>query len=350
MRVLKILKNYLKNKMQNPILDPILEIKNLRKIYQNKSKKTQLEALKNISLTVQSGDFYALLGKNGAGKSTAISLITSLIKKTSGLIKINGLDLDQYPIDAKKNIGVVPQEFNFNPFEKVENILINQAMYYGISLDKARERSEILLKEMDLYSKKNSAARQLSGGMKRRMMIARALMHEPKILILDEPTAGVDIEIRQAMWKFLKKINQEQGVTIILTTHYLEEAENLCNKIAVLDQGKIIRDSLMADFLKELEFETVLIELCESSLLSAGRIQDSPLHQNFPVREINKNLLEIDLLKNQSLDELVCELKKLDLKIYRVRNKSNRLEQLLMNLTQENQLNQLNPLKTGAVL
>ncbi len=319
---------------------PILELQALKKTYQNKSKKTELEALKGINLSVQPGDFYALLGKNGAGKSTAISLITSLIKKTSGLIKINGLDLDQNPIEAKKNIGVVPQEFNFNPFEKVENILINQAMYYGMSLKKSRERSEILLKELDLYSKKNSAARQLSGGMKRRMMIARALMHEPKILILDEPTAGVDIEIRQAMWKFLKKINQEQGVTIILTTHYLEEAENLCHKIAVLDQGRIIRDSYMADFLKELEFETVIIELADD--LDKDEAQPIQL-KNFPVRQLSNYLLEIDLLKNQNLEQLVQELKNINLSIYRIRNKSNRLEQLLMNLTQENNV------KAGAV-
>lgn len=315
------------------ISKPILEIKNLKKTYHNKSKKTQLEALKGINLLVQPGDFYALLGKNGAGKSTAISLITSLIKKTSGLIKINGFDLETNPIEAKKNIGVVPQEFNFNPFEKVENILINQAMYYGMSLKIARERAEILLKELDLTSKKNSAARQLSGGMKRRMMIARALMHEPRILILDEPTAGVDIEIRQTMWKFLKKINQDQGVTIILTTHYLEEAENLCNKIAVIDQGKIIRDSYMADFLKELEFETVIIELADD--LEREGFKSIQL-KNFPVRQLSQNLLEIDLLKNQNLDQLVQALKSLNLNIYRIRNKSNRLEQLLMNLTQEN--------------
>jgi len=333
---------------KNNLNNLILEIKDLKKIYTNPASKKQTEALTGIDLEVQAGDFYALLGKNGAGKSTAISLITSLIKKTSGLIKINGFDLEKNPIEAKKNIGVVPQEFNFNPFEKVENILINQALYYGMNLKLAKDRAEILLKEMDLYAKRKNSARQLSGGMKRRMMIARALMHEPKILILDEPTAGVDIEIRQAMWKFLKKINQEDQITIILTTHYLEEAENLCNKIAVLDQGRIIKNTYMADFLKELEFETVLIELSDSlDVVREAALTQSiqPIQlKNFPVRYISNNLLEIDLLKNQNLEDLIFELKAeiksklINTNIYRVRNKSNRLEQLLMNLTRESNL------------
>ncbi len=294
-----------------PVPVPVLEIKNLQKTYRN-----DLQALKGIDLTVQSGDFYALLGKNGAGKSTTIGIITSLIKKTAGMVLINGFNLEKNPIEAKMHVGVVPQEFNFNAFEKVKDILINQALYYGIPLHQAKKRADVLLAQMNLLDKKEVSARQLSGGMKRRMMIARALMHEPKILILDEPTAGVDIEIRQAMWKFLKKINLE-GVTIILTTHYLEEAENLCNKIAIIDQGKILIDTEMALILRELEFETVILEI-----------------EN--IKTGDRQILEKEIRKEQPLQVFIDELKDQGFVIYRVRNKSNRLEQLFMHLTEKN--------------
>lgn len=295
---------------------PILEIKNLQKIYPN-----GLQALKGINLTVQAGDFYALLGKNGAGKSTAIGMITSLIKKTSGSIWIDGWDLEKNPIEAKLNMGVVPQELNFNSFEKVENVLINQALYYGVPISSAKKRLIYLLTEMGLLNKKDLAVRQLSGGMKRRLMIARALMHSPRLLILDEPTAGVDIEVRQSLWKFLKKLNQEEGLTIILTTHYLEEAENLCHKIAILDHGEILIDTDISTVLQQLEGETVVIQLEQESDLMG------------PWRQIDSKILEIDLLKTECLSDVLDNLKNKGLKVYRVWNKSNRLEQLFLSLT-----------------
>jgi len=229
------------------------------------------------------------------------------------MVLINNFDLEKNPIEAKMHIGVVPQEFNFNAFEKVKDILINQGLYYGIPLKLAKQRADVLLIQMDLLDKKYTSARQLSGGMKRRMMIARALMHQPKILILDEPTAGVDIEIRQSMWKFLKKINQEDGVTIILTTHYLEEAENLCNKIAIIDQGKILIDTEMAVVLRDLESEMIVIET------------------------VDHKILELELKKEQTLQEVLDHLKNQGIVVDRLRNKSNRLEQLFMNLTEKKQ-------------
>jgi len=297
---------------------PALEIKDLKKVYRN-----GLEALKKINLTVMPGDFYALLGKNGAGKSTTIGVLTSLIKKTSGEIYIDGLAFEQNLLVSKLKIGVVPQEFNFNAFEKVENILINQALYYGVGINTAKQRAELLLKKMDLWHKKNVGARQLSGGMKRRMMIARALMHSPSILILDEPTAGVDIEIRQAMWQFLKEENQK-GLTIILTTHYLEEAEQLCNKVAIIDQGEIKVDTTKRELLKQLEQETLVLQIC-------GQTEDLNLSgAEYVIRKIDDQHLEIDLSKTQSLQSVVMFFKSRNIEIYRAWSKSNRLEQLFM--------------------
>jgi ABC-2 type transport system ATP-binding protein len=232
-----------------------LEITGLEKVY-----KGGFRALKGIDLTVDEGDFFALLGPNGAGKSTTIGIITSLVNKTAGCVKIFGYDIDQHLEKAKSFIGLVPQEFNFNQFESLVNILVNQAGYYGVERKEAKQRAEKYLKQLELWDKRNNAARMLSGGMKRRLMIARALMHEPKILILDEPTAGVDIEVRRSMWTFLQALNK-QGITIILTTHYLEEAEMLCRNIAIINHGEIVENTDMKSLLAQLDIETFVFDL-----------------------------------------------------------------------------------------
>ncbi len=232
-----------------------LEINNLKKIY-----GSGVEALRGIDLSVKEGDFYALLGPNGAGKSTTIGIITSLVNKTSGKVNVFGYDLDKDLVRAKQQIGLVPQEFNFNPFETVQQIVVNQAGYYGVSRKEAMKRSEKYLKQSNLWEKRNVRARMLSGGMKRRLMIARALMHEPRLLILDEPTAGVDIELRREMWEFLRELN-ENGTTIILTTHYLEEAEMLCRNIGIIQSGELIENTSMKELLSKLQFETFIFDL-----------------------------------------------------------------------------------------
>lgn len=300
---------------------PALKLTNLTKTYRN-----GFAALKGIDLIVEQGDFFALLGPNGAGKSTTIGIITSLVTKSTGSVEINGIDLVKNPILAKMNVGVVPQEFNFNQFEKVKNILTNQAMFYGIPLRVAKKRANELLKQMDLFEKRNNRARFLSGGMKRRLMIARALMHAPKILILDEPTAGVDIEIRQSMWAYLQKINKA-GVTIILTTHYLEEAESLCNKIAIIDHGEIVINTTMQQLLAQLDSETVIIETAS---------EFSP-HLLDPenTKPISANSFELTILKTNSLSEIIEQLNEANIKVHRVRPKANRLEQLFVNLIDE---------------
>ena len=236
-----------------------LEIEQLRKTYSG-----GLEALKGISLNVTEGDFYALLGPNGAGKSTTIGVISSLVNKTSGKVKVFGYDIDQSLELAKQHLGLVPQEFNFNPYETVEQILLQQAGYYGVPRALAKQRAQKYLTQLELWDKRNERARHLSGGMKRRLMIARALIHEPKLLILDEPTAGVDIELRRSMWEFLKKINQ-QGITIILTTHYLEEAEMLCRNIGIINKGELIENTTMKDLLSKLDVETFILDLEEGT-------------------------------------------------------------------------------------
>ncbi len=230
-----------------------LELTDLRKVY-----ATGVEALRGINLTVEEGDFYALLGPNGAGKSTTIGIITSLVNKSSGSVKVFGYDLDKELVQVKQQIGLVPQEFNFNPFETVQQIVVNQAGYYGVPRNEAIKRSEKYLKQSNLWEKRNVRARMLSGGMKRRLMIARALMHEPRLLILDEPTAGVDIELRREMWSFLRELNQN-GTTIILTTHYLEEAEMLCRNIGIIQSGELIENTSMKSLLAKLQFETFLL-------------------------------------------------------------------------------------------
>ncbi|MCP3851152.1 MAG: ABC transporter ATP-binding protein [Gammaproteobacteria bacterium] len=299
-----------------------LEIKNLQKTYKNGFK-----ALNGIDLQVEKGDFFALLGPNGAGKSTVIGIICSLINKTSGQVLIEGHDLSLSPHDAKQNLGVVPQEFNFNVFEPVEEILVNQAGYYGVSRAEAFERAEVHLKQLDLWDKRRSMARDLSGGMKRRLMIARSLMHNPKILILDEPTAGVDIEIRRSMWSFLQKIN-EQGTTIILTTHYLEEAEELCKNIAIIDQGNIIKNCEMATLLSELDSECLVLNL-------KTPIHSLPVLGDYSIQLKDTKTLEVEIKKNEGVNTLFNLLNENNIEVLSMKNKSNRLEQLFLRLVEK---------------
>lgn len=296
-----------------------LSISGLRKTYTN-----GFQALKGIDLEVSQGDFFALLGPNGAGKSTTIGVLCSLVKKTDGQVKIFGVDIDKDFSAAKHYIGVVPQEFNFNQFETVYNILIAQAGYYGISVARATARVEKYLKLLNLWDKKDMPSRTLSGGMKRRLMIARALIHEPKLLILDEPTAGVDIELRRSMWTFLKEINQ-QGTTIILTTHYLEEAENLCRNIAIIDKGVIVKHSSMKDLLKQLDSETFILDTRQV-------LPQTISLPHYQVHRIDDHALEIALDKRDSLNKVFTDLDALGIEVMSMRNKANRLEELFVKL------------------
>jgi ABC-2 type transport system ATP-binding protein len=296
-----------------------LEIHGLKKIYKN-----GVEALKGIDLNVKQGDFFALLGANGAGKSTTIGLITHLLSKTSGSIKIEGYDLDKNPEWAKSSIGLVPQEFNLNIFESCEQILLNQAGYYGLCRKKAKPKVELLLKEVGLWDKRNEIVRHLSGGMKRRLMIARALVHDPKLLILDEPTAGVDIEIRRSMWDFLKKTN-ESGTTIILTTHYLEEAEHLCKNIAILDKGVLIEQSSIKSLLKNLRHQTLV-------LTTEQPFDKAPDCSDFQVMLLDAHTLEIQVDCQFSLNQIFEILSRQGITVLSMRNKTNRLEELFMDL------------------
>lgn len=295
-----------------------LEISHLEKVY-----KGGFKALKGIDLTVNQGDFFALLGPNGAGKSTTIGIISSLVNKTSGKVKVFGHDIDTELEKAKSHLGLVPQEFNFNQFEKLMTILVNQAGYYGVERSLARERAEKYLKLLELWDKRNDSARMLSGGMKRRLMIARALMHEPKILILDEPTAGVDIELRRSMWDFLREINK-QGITIILTTHYLEEAEMLCRNIAIIDKGRIVENTSMKALLAKLDMETFVLDIAKGSVCE--ELAD------FSCRMIDDHTLEVDVKKSQSINQVFSQLSEKGIEVYSMRNKSNRLEELFVNL------------------
>ncbi|MGY6772040.1 ABC transporter ATP-binding protein [Gallibacterium sp. ZY190522] len=295
-----------------------LEIKQLTKSYRNGFK-----ALHGIDLTVKEGDFYALLGHNGAGKSTTIGIISSLVNKTSGQVKVFGYDLDTQQSELKKQLGIVPQEFNFNNFEKVIDILTNQAGYYGVPRQEALKRAEIWLKKLDLWDKRYQKSMQLSGGMKRRLMIARALMHKPRLLILDEPTAGVDIELRRTMWQFLQELNQ-QGTTIILTTHYLEEAEMLCRNIGIIQQGRLVVNTSMKTLLSKLETETFILDLAHS--VSAVNLSD------YSVKIIDPVTLEVEVHREQGLNRLFFELEKQDITVLSMRNKANRLEELFVSM------------------
>jgi ABC-2 type transport system ATP-binding protein len=298
---------------------PALIIRDLRKTYAN-----GLEALGGIDLEVAEGEFFALLGPNGAGKSTTIGIVCSLIRKTAGTVRVFDHDLDTDLTAAKRCIGLVPQEFNFNQFEPVAEIVVNQAGYYGIPRQLAYERAEIYLRQLGLWEKRREMARQLSGGMKRRLMIARALVHEPRLLILDEPTAGVDIEIRRSMWDFLREINA-RGVTIILTTHYLEEAENLCRHIAIIDRGEIIENTRMQTLLGRLHLETFVLNLRQP-------LAGLPEIPGYPLRRLDEYTLEVDVAREQGLNALFPQLSVRDIEVSSLRNKTNRLEELFLRL------------------
>lgn len=302
-----------------------LVLRNLTKTY-----GSGLQALKGINLTVAQGDFYALLGPNGAGKSTTISIISSLTLKTSGSVTIFGYDLDTESSKAKQCIGVVPQEFNFGMFEKVFDILVTQAGYYGIPRDIAMERAEKYLVKLGLWEKRDVQARLLSGGMKRRLMIARAMVHEPRMLILDEPTAGVDIELRRSMWDFLTELNA-QGTSIILTTHYLEEAEVLCKRIAIIDKGEIKEDTDMKSLLASLNVETFVLDLREP--LNELPALDLP---GITLKHVDPQTIELSLQKNYSLNDAFGMLSQHGILISSMRNKSNRLEELFVGLVEKN--------------
>lgn len=304
-------------------MTPALSIQNLSKTYRN-----NFQALKGISLDVKPGDFFAMLGPNGAGKSTTIGIICSLVKKTSGKVAIFGKDIDTDFSAAKAELGVVPQEFNFNQFEKVQDIVLNQAGYYGMPLALAKERSEKYLRQLGLWDKRSDVSRGLSGGMKRRLMIARALIHEPRLLILDEPTAGVDIELRRSMWQFLRDINAA-GTTIILTTHYLEEAESLCRNVAIIDQGKIIENTSIRSLLGQLNREVFILDTKEV----VGQNLQLP---GYKLHRIDDNTLEVEIERGQSMNALFDGLSQHGLHVVSMRNKANRLEELFVSLVENN--------------
>lgn len=303
-----------------------LSIKNLHKTYPN-----GFTALRGIDLSVEQGDFFALLGPNGAGKSTTISIICSLVGKSDGNIEVFGHCIDRDFPEAKKQLGIVPQEFNFNQFEKVFEIVVNQAGYYGIERAVACERAEYYLKKLGLWDKRDTVSRALSGGMKRRLMIARALIHQPRLLILDEPTAGVDIEMRRSMWEFLQEINAE-GTTIILTTHYLEEAESLCRNIAIIDNGEIVESTDMRTLLGQLQKEVFVLD-------TAFEMDSAPQLAGFPCRQVDERCLEVEVDKGQSLNALFVALAEQGVEVTSMRNKANRLEELFVGLLNENKAN-----------
>lgn len=301
-----------------------LQVNNLRKTY-----ASGVEALKGISLNVEEGDFFALLGPNGAGKSTLIGIISSLVNASSGEVKVFGTSVQQQRSKAMSYIGLVPQELNFNQFEKPLEIIVNQAGYYGIERNIALQRAEKYLKQLQLWGKRDVISRVLSGGMKRRLMIARAMVNEPRLLILDEPTAGVDIEIRRSMWEFIREIN-ENGTTVILTTHYLEEAEELCRNIAIIDNGKIIQNTDMKSLLGTLDVETFVLDVREP-LTVAPQVEGV----QFKLRD--QYTLEASLPKKKSLNALFAALQDSDVRVVSMRNKSNRLEELFLRLVEKGQ-------------
>ena len=297
-----------------------LSIQDLSKQY-----KSGVQALKSISFEVNQGDFFALLGPNGAGKTTAIGILTSLVNKTSGIVEVFGHDLDKELSLAKSCLGVVPQEVNLNLFDKCINTLINQAGFYGIPRNEAEKRAQHYLKQMDLWDKRNSNARDLSGGMKRRLMVARSLVNQPQLLLLDEPTAGVDIETRRMMWRFLRDLNQ-QGITIILTTHYLEEAEQLCDRIAIIDEGEIIENDSMLNVLKKLKKEVFVLNVSES-------LSEAPIIKGYETSLKSPQEIEVSILQSQGINEVFTQLDALGIRVISMRNKTGRLEELFIDLT-----------------
>ena len=310
----------------------------LRKL--TKTYKNGVQALKGIDLDVEEGDFFALLGPNGAGKTTAIGIVSSLVTKSSGTATVFGHDIDRDLEAAKTCLGLVPQEINFNQFEKVSTILVNQAGFYGIERGLAKERVEYWLKQLQLWDKRDAISRTLSGGMKRRLMIARALIHAPRLLILDEPTAGVDIEVRRSMWEFLRRINEE-GTTIILTTHYLEEAESLCRNIAIIDEGRIIENDRMSTVLRKLQTETFVLNLRQPLAIV-------PALHGYRIARTDDHSLEVEITKEQNLNEVFAALSAAGLEVISMRNKANRLEELFMRLVEGRDLATGQAKTTGA--
>jgi ABC-2 type transport system ATP-binding protein len=306
---------------------PALNVKDLRKTYGN-----GVEALKGVSLTVQPGDFFALLGPNGAGKSTLIGILSSLVNASSGDAEVFGVSIHKRRSDAMRLIGLVPQEINFNQFEKPFDICVNQAGFYGIGRAEASERAEKYLKELRLWDKAHHQARMLSGGMKRRLMIARAMMNEPKLLILDEPTAGVDIEIRRSMWQFVSGINAA-GTTVILTTHYLEEAEQLCRNIAIIDQGRIVKNTTMKSLLSTLDVETFVLDVNRTT-------GDLPALPGVTLRVVDDHTLEAEMSRAHDLNSLFAALSAHGITVTSMRNKANRLEELFVRLVEHGRENQ----------
>ena len=300
---------------------PALSIRGLAKTYAN-----GVQAVKGIDLDVPEGEFFALLGPNGAGKTTTIGIVTSLVTKSAGSVSVFGHDIDRQLERAKSCIGLVPQEINFNMFEKVFTIVVNQAGFYGIPRDAAVERAEECLRQLQLWEKRDAIARTLSGGMKRRLMIARALVHQPRLLILDEPTAGVDIEIRRSMWSFLREING-RGTTIILTTHYLEEAESLCRQVAIIDCGRIIENDRMSNVIRKLSQETFVLNLRDS----LAAVPDLP---GYHARLVDDHSVEVEVSKEQSLNDIFARLSAQGVEVLSMRNKVNRLEELFMRLVE----------------
>jgi ABC-2 type transport system ATP-binding protein len=298
-----------------------LSLRQLRKTYKN-----GVEALKGIDLDVEEGDFFALLGPNGAGKTTAIGIVSSLVNKSAGQVRVFGHDIDTQLELAKSCLGVVPQEINFNQFEKVSTILLNQAGFYGIPRPVARKRMEHWLEQLQLADKRDAVSRTLSGGMKRRLMIARALIHEPRLLILDEPTAGVDIEVRRSMWEFLRQLNA-QGTTIILTTHYLEEAETLCRHIAIIDEGRIVENDRMSTVLRKLHSETFVLNLGQP-------LREAPSLPGYRARLVDDYTLEVEVNKGQHLNGIFAGLTAAGVEVVSLRNKANRLEELFLRLVE----------------
>jgi ABC-2 type transport system ATP-binding protein len=308
-----------------PTTEAALSIEQLQKTYPN-----GFCALSGLDLRVESGDFLALLGPNGAGKSTTLGIVSSLIKKTAGKVSIFGRDIDTHFSQAKLQLGLVPQEFNFHVFEKVEDIVINQGGYFGLSARIARQRCHQLLKQLDLFEKRQVQARMLSGGMKRRLMIARALIHNPALLVLDEPTAGVDIELRRGLWQFLKDINQ-QGTSLILTTHYLEEAEQLCRTVAIINQGRIIENTSTKDLLKRLNQEVFILDVDQLP----GSLPEAP---GMLFKAIDAHTVEVTVQKGQALNGIFSLLSDRQVAVSSLRNKANRLEELFVHLVKNNSL------------
>lgn len=298
-------------------MESIITIKNLKKYYND----GKVKALDGVDLEVRKGEIFGLLGPNGAGKSTLINVLTTLANKTEGSITIAGIDFSNHPDKAKEHLGIVPQEFNFNIFEKVEDIVVQQGGYYGIPKGEAKKRAEKYLKKLGLWEKRHTIAMQLSGGMKRRLMIVRALIHEPEILILDEPSAGVDVELRREMWNFVQELHAD-GVTIILTTHYLEEAEMLCDRVAIINQGKILEVGYVKDLLAELQKDTLVLDLLKE--ISKEQVPDGFCWKD-------SKTLEYDLMKGETLNACIKKLEKAKIDVIGIRNKSNRLEELFVN-------------------